>query len=85
MIDGHIFQMGGSTTNEIFLYHTVYHTTYRIHKYGWSRVLATVKASRCQVLLFVYANGIISDPSRFMVFCQTMLRLWPVMGWGGVR
>ena len=19
-----------------------------------------------------------------MVFCQTMLRLWPVMGWGGV-
>ena len=35
-------------------------------------------------LQLVLANGTISDPSRFMVFCETMLRLWSVMGWGGV-
>ena len=34
--------------------------------------------------MVVFANGAISDPSRFMVFSESMLRLWPVMGWGGV-
>ena len=35
-------------------------------------------------MTLVLANGTISDPSRFMVFCEAMLRLWPVMGWDGV-
>ena len=35
-------------------------------------------------MILVSANGTISDPSRFMVFCETMLRLWSVMGFGGV-
>ena len=31
--------------------------------------------------MVVFANGAISDPSRFMVFCETMA--WGGVGWGG--
>ena len=33
------------------------------------------------IVVCIFANGAISDPSRFMVFCETMA--WGGVGWGG--